>query len=132
MLASSGYPESSSTGDVITGVDVADALRRRARHPRRHGAAGRRPLVTAGGRVLAVIGTGADVAAARAAAYAGGLISFDGAQHRTTSPRADDLRNRSPTFPASCATARSGAAPVFVVSTTVDGILAAFLADGGR
>ncbi len=41
-------------------------------------------LVTAGGRVLAVVGTGPDVAAARAAAYAGvAKISFDGAQHRT-------------------------------------------------
>jgi phosphoribosylamine---glycine ligase len=34
--------------------------------------------------VLAVVGTGADVAAARAAAYAGvARISFDGAQYRT-------------------------------------------------
>ena len=41
-------------------------------------------LVTAGGRVLAVVGTGPDVEAARAAAYAGvAAISFDGAQHRT-------------------------------------------------
>ena len=41
-------------------------------------------LVTAGGRVLAVVGTGADVAAARRAAYAGvDEIAFDGAQHRT-------------------------------------------------
>ena len=87
VMASRGYPESSSSGDVITGVDVAEALRRRTRHPRRYGAA-RRPdgdeLVTAGGRVLAVVGTGPDVAAARAAAYAGvDAISFDGAQHRT-------------------------------------------------
>jgi phosphoribosylamine---glycine ligase len=41
-------------------------------------------LVTAGGRVLAVIGTGPSVSAARDAAYAGvGKISFEGAQHRT-------------------------------------------------
>ena len=41
-------------------------------------------LVTAGGRVLAVIGTGADVETARAVAYDGvDRISFDGAQHRT-------------------------------------------------
>ena len=34
--------------------------------------------------MLAVVGTGSDVAAARAAAYAGvAEISFDGAQHRT-------------------------------------------------
>ena len=41
-------------------------------------------LVTAGGRVLAVIATGADIAAARAAAYDGvSAISFDGAQARS-------------------------------------------------
>ncbi len=83
-LASRGYPASSSSGDVITGVDVAEALDGRPRHPRRHRAAATATLVTAGGRVLAVVGTGSDVAAARAAAYAGvAEISFDGAQHRT-------------------------------------------------
>ena len=41
-------------------------------------------LVTAGGRVLAVVGTGADLAAAREAAYAGvAAVEFEGAQHRT-------------------------------------------------
>ena len=41
-------------------------------------------LVTAGGRVLAVVATGADVAHARAAAYDGiAVIDFAGAQHRT-------------------------------------------------
>ena len=38
VMASAGYPESSSSGDVITGVDAAEALPRRARHPRGHGA----------------------------------------------------------------------------------------------
>ena len=41
-------------------------------------------LVTAGGRVLAVIATGADLAAARDAAYAGvGVVEFEGVQYRT-------------------------------------------------
>ena len=41
-------------------------------------------LVTAGGRVLAVVATGDSVAAARAAAYEGvGAIHFAGAQHRS-------------------------------------------------
>ena len=72
------------SGDVITGIDAAEALDGRARDPGRHRAATASDLVTAGGRVLAVIGTGADVAAARAAAYAGvGAVAFDGAQHRT-------------------------------------------------
>ena len=83
VLASRGYPESSSSGDVITGIDAAEAL------PDVHvihagTALSGEDLVTAGGRVLAVVGTGPDVAAARAAAYAGvAEISFDGAQHRT-------------------------------------------------
>jgi len=83
VLASRGYPESSSSGDVITGLDAAEALPDvhviHAGTALRDGA-----LVTAGGRVLAVVGTGADLEAARAAAYAGvGEIAFDGAQHRT-------------------------------------------------
>ena len=41
-------------------------------------------VVTAGGRVLAVVATGDSLAEARTAAYEGvGAISFDGAQHRT-------------------------------------------------
>ena len=83
VMASRGYPESSSSGDVITGVDEAESLDGvhviQAGTAMRHG-----ELVTAGGRVLAVIGTGTDVASARAAAYGGvAQISFDGAQHRT-------------------------------------------------
>ena len=83
VLASAGYPESSSKGDVITGVDAAEALDGvHVIHAGTADAGG--DLVTAGGRVLAVVGTGADVAAARQAAYAGvDEIAFDGAQHRT-------------------------------------------------
>jgi len=83
VLASAGYPESSSKGDVITGVDTAEALDGvHVIHAGTADADG--DLVTAGGRVLAVVGTGADVAAARRAAYDGvAQIAFDGAQHRT-------------------------------------------------
>ena len=83
VLASRGYPASSSSGDVITGIDAAEALD--GVHVIQAGTALHEgDLVTAGGRVLAVVGTGPDVAAARAAAYAGvACISFDGAQHRT-------------------------------------------------
>ncbi len=83
VMASRGYPESSSSGDVITGIDDAELLD--GVHVIQAGTAVRDgDLVTAGGRVLAVIGTGPSVAEARAAAYAGvGRISFDGAQHRT-------------------------------------------------
>ncbi len=59
-------PEAPRRGDVITGsTPSADG-----RHPRRHGAGRRRPLVSAGGRVLAVVGTGANLAEARDDAYA--------------------------------------------------------------
>jgi phosphoribosylamine--glycine ligase len=83
VMASKGYPETSSSGDAITGVDQAEALD--DVHVIHAGTAQRDgDLVTAGGRVLAVVGTGADVAAARAAAYEGvALISFAGAQHRS-------------------------------------------------
>ena len=84
VLASAGYPDTSRSGDVITGTDVAASLGGvQVVHA---GTAideqGR--LVTAGGRVLSVTGTGPDLAAARARAYDGvGRIRFDGAQHRT-------------------------------------------------
>jgi phosphoribosylamine--glycine ligase len=83
VLASKGYPATSSSGDVITGVDAAEAL------PgvsvlQAGTAVVDGDLVTAGGRVLAVVGTGAHVAAARATAYEGlALVDFPGAQHRT-------------------------------------------------
>lgn len=84
VLASAGYPEGSSSGDVITGVEAAE--QQPGVHVVQAGTAlddeGR--LVTAGGRVLAVVGVGASVAAAREAAYRGvGQVAFDGAQHRT-------------------------------------------------
>ncbi len=83
VMASAGYPESSSKGDVISGVDGADALP--GVHVIHAGTAlAGDDLVTAGGRVLAVVASGASVGEARAAAYGGvAEISFDGAQHRT-------------------------------------------------
>jgi phosphoribosylamine--glycine ligase len=83
VMASRGYPASSSSGDVITGIDEAESVE--GVHVIHAGTALRDgELVTAGGRVLAVVGTGPDLAAARAAAYDGvGRIEFDGAQHRS-------------------------------------------------
>ena len=83
VMASRGYPETSSSGDVIVGcetLDVEDDV-----HVIHAGTArdeeGR--LVTAGGRVLGVTAVGADVADARAKAYeAVATISFPGAQWR--------------------------------------------------
>jgi phosphoribosylamine---glycine ligase len=83
VLASAGYPESSSKGDVITGLEEAAALEdveiTHAGTARRDG-----NVVTAGGRVLNVTALGADPAAARDRAYeAARLIGFDGIQMRT-------------------------------------------------
>ena len=84
VVAAHGYPASARSGDPITGLDEADAL------PHVHvlhagtalNAAGE--LVASGGRVLSVVGTGADLAAARDAAYAGvAQVVLDGSQHRT-------------------------------------------------
>jgi phosphoribosylamine--glycine ligase len=82
VMASKGYPESSSKGDVIVGTETLD--RDPAVHVIHAGTAradGR--LVTAGGRVLAVTAVGVDVTDARAKAYEGvAMISFPGAQWR--------------------------------------------------
>jgi phosphoribosylamine--glycine ligase len=80
VLASRGYPESSSSGDVIAGLDeVDDAEVFHAATAREGG-----EFVTAGGRVLNVTGLGATAAEARDRAYAGvERIRFDGRQART-------------------------------------------------
>ena len=83
VLASRGYPETSSSGEVITGIDRAEEIE--GVHVIQAGTAmSGDDLVTAGGRVLAVVGVGADVAAARDAAYQGvAAVEFEGVQHRT-------------------------------------------------
>lgn len=63
VLAADGYPESPRTGDEITGADSAQVLH--AGTALKDG-----KLVSAGGRVLNVIGTGATLADARDSAYA--------------------------------------------------------------
>ncbi len=79
VLASRGYPESSSSGDEITGLDGLDADVFHAGTADRDGR-----IVTAGGRVLNVTGLGPSAAAARDRAYAAAeRIRFDGKQMRT-------------------------------------------------
>jgi phosphoribosylamine--glycine ligase len=63
VLAASGYPGSPRTGDVIHGADVPGVLH--AGTAMRDG-----ELVSAGGRVLNVVATGATLAEARESAYA--------------------------------------------------------------
>jgi phosphoribosylamine--glycine ligase len=82
VLASRGYPESAESGRRISGLDDAEripgvtichaATRREDGH-----------LVTAGGRVLTVVGQASTMARAIETAYAGvQCISFDGMQYR--------------------------------------------------
>ena len=82
VLASGGYPGPYPTGIPITGLNAVpeDVLVFHAGTSQDPGG----QVVTSGGRVLSVVGTGPDLAAARARAYAGvAAISFQGAHHRT-------------------------------------------------
>jgi phosphoribosylamine---glycine ligase len=83
VLASAGYPVSSSKGDAISGLENAAAVPGvevlHAGTARRDG-----EFVTAGGRVLNVTALGSTPDAARERAYdAAGRIGFDGMQMRT-------------------------------------------------
>jgi phosphoribosylamine---glycine ligase len=83
VLASEGYPGKPRSGDVIEGIDAATA---QGATVFAAGVArdGEDRLVTAGGRVLAVTGSGATVAAARRRAYAAaGCVSWPGMHYRT-------------------------------------------------
>jgi phosphoribosylamine--glycine ligase len=83
VLAAPDYPERSDyTGAPISGVDEAEATGALVFH----GGTAMRDgtLVTNGGRILSVTGTGATVAAARAHAYAAAeMIQFAGERHRS-------------------------------------------------
>ncbi|MGX0885791.1 phosphoribosylamine---glycine ligase [Kocuria rhizophila] len=84
VLAAHNYPGAPRTGDVITGLE--DAAREEDTWVVHAGtardAAGN--LVSAGGRVLAVVARGADLGEARARGYRGmEHITLDGSHHRT-------------------------------------------------
>ncbi len=82
VLASAGYPETSSEGDEIRGLRSIDSLEVELLHA---GTAERDSrLVTDGGRVLSVTGIGSTPDEARERAYsAADRIRFDGKQMRT-------------------------------------------------
>ena len=81
VLASRGYPESSSSGDFISGLDaVPQDVHITHAGTARNADGG---LVTAGGRVLSVTALGSDADDARTAAYAAAdMIRFEGRQLR--------------------------------------------------
>ncbi len=82
VLASRGYPESAESGQPISGLAAAAALEGVSVF---HAGTARRgdDIITAGGRVLTVVGRGDDFPIAIARAYAGvAAIQFDGMQYR--------------------------------------------------
>jgi phosphoribosylamine--glycine ligase len=82
VMASRGYPESSQSGCPIEGIADAEQIPGVAVF---HAGTALRDgqLVTAGGRVLTVVGSGSDFEEAIRLAYAGvEKISFDGMQYR--------------------------------------------------
>ncbi|MGN6373166.1 MAG: phosphoribosylamine--glycine ligase [Solirubrobacteraceae bacterium] len=92
VLASAGYPQSSSSGEAIHGLDEVPSGVEVT-----HAGTVRRDdgqVVTAGGRVLNVTALGSDAPSARQAAYAAAhAISFDGMQlRRDIAAQADPAR----------------------------------------
>jgi phosphoribosylamine--glycine ligase len=81
VLASRGYPEGSSSGDVISGLEAVAPDVHVTHAGTARGSQGQ--IITAGGRVLSVTALGPGVADARRAAYAAAdMIEFDGKQIR--------------------------------------------------
>jgi len=82
VMASAGYPASSSKGDPISGLEGA-AEHAEVMHAGTARAADGEGIVTAGGRVLNIVALGDDPESARSAAYAAAdVIDFPGKQLR--------------------------------------------------
>nr|EMP10651.2 phosphoribosylamine--glycine ligase [Gordonia sp. NB41Y] len=78
VIAAENYPGTPRTGDVIAGADAEGVLHAGTKR----NAEGQ--IVSAGGRVLGVIGVGADLEAARAQAYERvAAVKLPGSHHRT-------------------------------------------------
>lgn len=83
VVAAAGYPALVRLGDEITGIDAAEKLGSHVIHAgiaqREDGA-----LVSSGGRVLCVVGTGTDLREAREVALSGArAIHLEGSFHRS-------------------------------------------------
>ncbi|MDQ1727026.1 MAG: phosphoribosylamine---glycine ligase [Frankiaceae bacterium] len=84
VIAAHGYPGAPRTGDVITGLDEANAVDGVDVLHAGTALDADGNVVSSGGRVLAVTARGVDLAAARDAAYAAvDRIRLDGSVHRT-------------------------------------------------
>jgi phosphoribosylamine---glycine ligase len=95
VLASAGYPASSSSGDPIAGVQELPEEVELTHAGTRLNPDG--ALATAGGRVLNLTGFGPDAKSARESAYsAAGMISFAGMQLRSDIAAAADERSLLP------------------------------------
>jgi len=81
VLAAAGYPDTVRTGDVISGLEAADALPGKVFHAAtrtEHGG-----VITSGGRVLCAVGLGATVGVAQRQAYTiAQVIDWQGMQYR--------------------------------------------------
>ncbi|WP_394215344.1 phosphoribosylamine--glycine ligase [Brachybacterium vulturis] len=82
VLACAGYPAATRSGDPITGIEACEDLGAHVIHAGTAAADG--ALVSAGGRVLSVVATGADLEQARSRALAATEeIVLEGSHHRT-------------------------------------------------
>ncbi len=84
VVAAPGYPADPHTGDVIDGLDDANALDGVDVFHSGTADDGLGEIISAGGRVLAVTGRGDDLEQARQRAYEGvRLVRLEGSHHRT-------------------------------------------------
>ncbi len=78
VIAAENYPGTPTTGDLIHGANHPDVLHAGTKNT------GEGTIMSTGGRVLSVVGTGADLVQAREAAYkVVSQITMRGSQHRT-------------------------------------------------
>jgi len=92
VVAAQNYPDTPVVNTVVKGLDEADAVEGAYVLHAGTKAAAYRTVVSSGGRILSVVGTGADLAAARETAYAAvDKVSIAGSHHRSDIALAAEL-----------------------------------------